>query len=559
MTSSLIRRLTKFFGLKVINYDFPRWHTAEWENWDAVDALLNASGVINVKGVWANSTAYVIGNRLIDAELGTIWQCAVNHTSAATGLFAADRTTNPSYWTAFSTLPNNRGAWTTATAYTPGDIAVVSSYKYYYCTATHISAAAFVTDASKWTLVWDATVTIDACAAIYDTFDDRYLGAKASAPTVDNDGNALLTGALYFNTTSNDSWFWNGTIWVTSISYVADNSVTNAKMAVNAIGTAELIDGLLTADAAGRLKMADKYVTLAKMDDIASGNMLGRVTAGAGVPELITPAQHRTWATNATRTITSASSAGDRTFTAADAGRAIILNGSASFTMTFDPAATLGNGWAVDVKCTTSVIVTLDPNSTETIDGSTTITLARGQQCRIVCDGSGFQTIGLSKEVIIAEIATTSAVSAIEIAWPPGYTYFDLQGDATYSTPTVSLMQLSNNGGSSWVSSGYIGATDWRGSDASSGGANTDAGGLQFSTDAVGIRSTFSAIGQIGDLASQCALATSYAYYGGGILYSYRARSVLSTALAGVNRMRLLPGTGNINSGSTFTMRGRRL
>lgn len=38
-----------------------------------------------------------------------------------------------------------------------------------------------------------------AAAASYDSFDDRYLGAKTSDPTLDNDGNALLTGALYFN------------------------------------------------------------------------------------------------------------------------------------------------------------------------------------------------------------------------------------------------------------------------------------------------------------------------------------------------------------------------
>jgi hypothetical protein len=35
-----------------------------------------------------------------------------------------------------------------------------------------------------------------------DNFDDRYLGAKSSNPTVDNDGNALLTGALYYRTTT---------------------------------------------------------------------------------------------------------------------------------------------------------------------------------------------------------------------------------------------------------------------------------------------------------------------------------------------------------------------
>ena len=40
----------------------------------------------------------------------------------------------------------------------------------------------------------------DAAAASYDSFDDRYLDAKAADPTLDNDGNALLVGALYYNT-----------------------------------------------------------------------------------------------------------------------------------------------------------------------------------------------------------------------------------------------------------------------------------------------------------------------------------------------------------------------
>ena len=34
---------------------------------------------------------------------------------------------------------------------------------------------------------------------LYDNFDDRYLGSKTSDPTVDNDGGALLVGAIYFN------------------------------------------------------------------------------------------------------------------------------------------------------------------------------------------------------------------------------------------------------------------------------------------------------------------------------------------------------------------------
>jgi hypothetical protein len=41
-----------------------------------------------------------------------------------------------------------------------------------------------------------------AAAATFDLFDDSYLGAKSSNPSVDNDGNALTDGALYFDTTN---------------------------------------------------------------------------------------------------------------------------------------------------------------------------------------------------------------------------------------------------------------------------------------------------------------------------------------------------------------------
>lgn len=58
-----------------------------------------------------------------------------------------------------------------------------------------------------------ATSASDAAAA-YDSFDDRYLGAKAANPTLDNDGNALLTGALYWNTVSSEMRVYNGSSWI---------------------------------------------------------------------------------------------------------------------------------------------------------------------------------------------------------------------------------------------------------------------------------------------------------------------------------------------------------
>ena len=39
------------------------------------------------------------------------------------------------------------------------------------------------------------------------------MGAKASDPTVDNDGDALTAGDLYFNTTSNVLKVYSGSAW----------------------------------------------------------------------------------------------------------------------------------------------------------------------------------------------------------------------------------------------------------------------------------------------------------------------------------------------------------
>ena len=66
-----------------------------------------------------------------------------------------------------------------------------------------------------------AAASATAAAASYDSFDDRYLGAKSTPPTVDNDGNALITGAIYWNSVSNQMFAWTGSAWG-SISSTAD-------------------------------------------------------------------------------------------------------------------------------------------------------------------------------------------------------------------------------------------------------------------------------------------------------------------------------------------------
>jgi hypothetical protein len=58
-----------------------------------------------------------------------------------------------------------------------------------------------------------AAASAAAAATTYDNFDDRYLGAKSTAPTLDNDGDALIEGALYWNSVTNTMFAWDGSAW----------------------------------------------------------------------------------------------------------------------------------------------------------------------------------------------------------------------------------------------------------------------------------------------------------------------------------------------------------
>ena len=96
----------------------------------------------------------------------------------------------------------------------------------YHAQASATSAAA--SDASK-TAAQSAQTAAEAARdqtlAAYDSFDDRYLGTKASDPTLDNDGNALVAGALYFNSTTGVMKLYTGSAWVAAYVSGAANNV----------------------------------------------------------------------------------------------------------------------------------------------------------------------------------------------------------------------------------------------------------------------------------------------------------------------------------------------
>ena len=86
------------------------------------------------------------------------------------------------------------------------------------------SASAASADASS------ASSSAAAAASALDSFDDRYLGAKATAPTLDNDGNALVQGALYYlNTGASEvigMYVYDGASWIKASAAAVTSVVT---------------------------------------------------------------------------------------------------------------------------------------------------------------------------------------------------------------------------------------------------------------------------------------------------------------------------------------------
>ena len=124
----------------------------------------------------------------------------------------------------------------------------------------------------------------DAALSAYDNFDDRYLGPKASDPTLDNDGNALLTGALYFNTTSSVMKVYTGTTWVAAYVSAAGVLLTANNLSdLNNVATARTNLGLgtaaLVADSTLVHKTGDETVAGVKT---FSSTIAGSVSGNAG-------------------------------------------------------------------------------------------------------------------------------------------------------------------------------------------------------------------------------------------------------------------------------------
>lgn len=140
----------------------------------------------------------------------------------------------------FALLVDAVSAATSATTATTKATAAASSATAAASSASTASTQASNASSSATAAASSATAaasSASSAATALDNFTDIFLGAKSSDPSVDNDGDALTAGDLYFNTSSNVLKAYNGSSWQTIESYTT--GISNGNIPVFTSGVAD--------------------------------------------------------------------------------------------------------------------------------------------------------------------------------------------------------------------------------------------------------------------------------------------------------------------------------
>lgn len=212
----------------------------------------------------ASATAAVTSANSASASATTASNSAATATTqataAATSATSAAASATAAATSATSAAASATAAQTSATSAAASQSAASASQTAAATSAT--SAAASATAAA--TSATSAATSATSSATTYNTYKTWYLGTFAAAPTLDNQGNALINGATYFNSSSSIMYVYNGSTWsaissATSYSAPTIGSTTiNSGTTYGTITGLNLTSGTVTADPTTALGIASK-------------------------------------------------------------------------------------------------------------------------------------------------------------------------------------------------------------------------------------------------------------------------------------------------------------
>jgi hypothetical protein len=196
----------------------------------------------------ASTKAYV------DSQVGSVTASA---TAAAASAAAASASQSAAATSATNSANSASASATSAAASLASQTAAASSASAASTSASNASTSASNASTSASNAATSAinaansatsaATSAASALAAFDNFDDTYLGAKASDPTVDNDGDPLTGGDLYYNTTNDVMRVYTGSAWVTAYvpgdaanitsTATGDVSATNVQAAIAELDT----------------------------------------------------------------------------------------------------------------------------------------------------------------------------------------------------------------------------------------------------------------------------------------------------------------------------------
>ncbi len=234
------------------------------------------------RGNWAASTAYAVRDLVKDTSSNNIFIVTTAHTS--TGSQPLTTNANSAKYSlivdAASASTSQAAAASSATASANSATASANSATASANSASSASTSQTAAETAKTAAETAKTAAETAQAAAetaLDTFDDRFLGAKNSDPNQDNDGNALLDGAIYFDTTLNlmKVYDQSGGQWV-QLALTGTNQ-TNVNTVAGQISPTNNISTVASAINAGSFASA---TTFASQYRVGSSNPTSSLDAG---------------------------------------------------------------------------------------------------------------------------------------------------------------------------------------------------------------------------------------------------------------------------------------